>query len=77
MKISERSRTLQYAIKMPMICLVATASLVSGTSILLLKIVDTIVTWGDFQAHWGSLLVVIAAVLYTADTQLQFLNLAI
>lgn len=69
-KASERSLTLHYVIKMPMICLMVTAALVSGTSILLLKIVDTIITWGDFTAHWSSLIIVIAAVLYTADTQL-------
>ena len=60
-----------------MLVMLATAAIVSGTSILLLKIVDTILQMGDFRDHWSSVIMVTVVVLYLSDTQLQFLNLAI
>lgn len=41
-QVSARSKTLQYLVKVPMVFLVASAATVSGCSVLLLKIVDTI-----------------------------------
>jgi len=51
-----------------MVCLIAAASLVSGCSILLLKIVDTILQMGDFSDHWLHIIGLIAAVIFTGDT---------
>jgi len=42
-KISERSMNLKYLLKVPMVMLIFLAAIVSGTSVLLLKIVDSIV----------------------------------
>ena len=42
-EVSERSITLKWLLKVPMILLIFTASLVSGASMLLLKVVDTII----------------------------------
>ena len=60
-----------------MVLLIASSALVSGASILLLKVADTILQMGAFEEHWPVVLLVLACVLYTADTQLHFLNLAI
>ena len=57
-------------IKLPMLCLIATSSLISGVSILLLKIVDTIMQKGDFDEYWPTILLVSVVVLYLSDTQL-------
>ena len=53
------------------------ASIVSGTSILLLKIADTIVQMGDFGTYWMQLILVGGLIGFTADSQLQYLNRAI
>ena len=42
-EVSERSLTLKWCVKVPMILLIMLAGLVSGTSVLLLKVGDTIV----------------------------------
>ena len=42
-EVSERSIRLKWLLKVPMILLIFTASLVSGASMLLLKVVDTII----------------------------------
>ena len=50
--ISERSLTLKWCIKVPMVMLIFLAAIVSGTSILLLKILDTMIQMGDFGFYW-------------------------
>ena len=57
--------------------LIFLASIVSGTSILLLKIADTIVQMGDFGTYWFQLIIVGSLIGFTADSQLQYLNRAI
>mmetsp|Transcript_22543 Transcript_22543/g.27869 ORF Transcript_22543/g.27869 Transcript_22543/m.27869 type:complete len:93 (-) Transcript_22543:361-639(-) len=69
-EVSERSQTLHYFLKLPMLVLVSAATWTSGASILLLKVADTVLQKGEFEQHWPVLLLVIAATLYTADTQL-------
>jgi len=51
-----------------MLCLIGTSSLNSGASILLLKIVDTILQMGEGRDHWVPLLFITAVVIYLADT---------
>jgi len=53
---------------MPMVMLIFLASIVSGTSILLLKILDTIVQMGDFATYWYQLIIVGALIGFTADS---------
>ena len=60
-----------------MVMLIILAAIVSGTSVLLLKIADTIVQMGEFANLWPQLLLVLALTAFTADSQLQFLNQAI
>ena len=55
---------------MPMVMLIFLAAIVSGTSILLLKIVDTIVQKGDFGSYWHLLLLLGGLTAFTADSQL-------
>ena len=43
MKISERSASLKPYLKLPMVILIANAGVISGTSMLMLKVTDTIV----------------------------------
>lgn len=57
--------------------LIFLASILSGTSILLLKIADTIVQMGDFGTYWFQLIIVGALIAFTGDSQLQHLNRAI
>ena len=52
LEVSERSKHLKWFLKFPMVMLIFVASIVSGTSILLLKITDTIVQMGDFGTYW-------------------------
>ena len=52
LEVSERSTSLKWCLKIPMVMLIFLAAIVSGTSILLLKIVDTIIQKGDFGALW-------------------------
>ena len=42
-KISERSASLKPYLKFPMVILIANAGVISGTSMLMLKVTDTIV----------------------------------
>ena len=42
-QVSERSKNIKFFLKMPMVMLIFLASIVSGTSVLLLKIADTII----------------------------------
>ena len=51
-QISERTKNLKMYLKVPFVMLIFLASILSGTSILLLKILDTIVQFGDFKAYW-------------------------
>lgn len=60
-----------------MVMLIFLASIVSGTSILLLKIADTIIQMGDFGTYWMQLVLVGCLIGFTADSQLQYLNKAI
>ena len=76
-QVSERSKNLKWTLKLPMIMLIFLASIVSGTSILLLKIADTIVQMGDFGTYWFQLIIVGALIAFTGDSQLQYLNRAI
>lgn len=69
-EISERSINLKYFLKLPMVMIVGLAGSVSALSILLMKISDTIVQNGDGADYWPELLLVIALVIYTGDTQL-------
>ena len=57
--------------------LIASAAFVSGSSILLLKVSDTIFQMGDFVDNIVNFIILGIATIYTADTQLQFLNEAI
>ena len=57
--------------------LIFLASILSGTSILLLKIADTIVQMGDFGTYWFQLIICGALIAFTGDSQLQHLNRAI
>ena len=76
-KVSYRSKMLQHVVKVPMVLLILSAAFISGCSVLLLKIVDTILQMGDWQEHCILVVLLILGMLYTGDTQLQFLNLAI
>ena len=76
-QVSERSMGLKWCLKVPMVMLIFLAAIISGTSILLLKIVDTIVQKGDFGSYWHLLLLLGGLTAFTADSQLQFLNQAI
>ena len=67
-EVSQRSSSLNYMLKLPMLCLIAAAALISGTSILLMKIVDTILQFGDFEAYWHSILLVGVVVIFLSDT---------
>jgi len=67
-QVSERSTKLKWFLKMPMVMLIFLASIVSGTSILLLKILDTIVQMGDFATYWYQLIIVGALIGFTADS---------
>ena len=69
-EVSERSRNLKWFLKVPMVMLIFLASIVSGTSILLLKIADTIVQMGDFGTYWYQLIFVGCLIGFTADSQL-------
>ena len=51
-QVSERSKNLKSVLKVPFVMLIFLASILSGTSILLLKIADTIVQMGDFGTYW-------------------------
>ena len=51
-QISERTKNLKMFLKVPFVMLIFLASILSGTSILLLKIADTIVQMGDFGTYW-------------------------
>ena len=51
-----------------MVMLIFLASIVSGTSVLLLKIADTIIQMGDFASLWPQLLLVGALTAFTADS---------
>ena len=51
-QVSERSLNLKWFLKFPMVMLIFLAAIVSGTSVLLLKIVDTIIQKGDFGSLW-------------------------
>ena len=77
LQISERSKHIKWFLKFPMVMLIFLASVVSGTSVLLLKIADTIIQMGDFGTYWLQLLLVGALIGFTADSQLQYLNRAI
>ncbi len=52
MKISERSAGLKPYLKFPMVILIANAGVISGTSMLMLKVTDTIVQMGSTMDHW-------------------------
>jgi hypothetical protein len=73
-EVSERSKTLKWGLKIPMIMLILLAAVVSGTSVLLMKIVDTMVQQGDFADYWYFMIGLGCLVAFTADSQLQFLN---
>jgi len=73
-EVSERSKTLKWGLKIPMVMLIGLAAMVSGTSVLLMKIVDTMVQFGDFADYWYFMIVLGGLVAFTADSQLQFLN---
>ena len=51
-QVSERTKNLKTVLKVPFVMLIFLASILSGTSILLLKIADTIVQMGDFGTYW-------------------------
>ena len=51
-QVSERTKNLKAVLKVPFVMLIFLASILSGTSILLLKIADTIVQMGDFGTYW-------------------------
>ena len=75
-EVSERSLTTKWFLKVPMLLLISLAGLVSGTSVLLLKVGDTILQHRDFSEHWPMLTLIGLLTIATADTQLQFLNVA-
>ena len=75
-QVSERSMTLKLFIKALMVMLIWIASLVSGTSIFLLKVIEEVLVDGGWHDNWNVVLLIIAVVVFTADTQLQFLNVA-
>jgi len=58
---------------MPMLATLICQSLLSGCSVLLLKVLDTIFQSGGLEKDWWQLLVLAALVLLTGDIQLQFL----
>lgn len=60
--------TLKSLVKVPMVMLIFLAAIVSGTSVLLLKIADTIIQMGDFASLWPQLLLVGALTAFTGDS---------
>ena len=69
-EVSERSLTLKWCLKLPMLFLIMLAGLVSGTSVLLLKVGDTILQHRDFSEHWPMIILIGVLTIATADTQL-------
>jgi len=60
-----------------MVILIANAGVISGTSMLMLKVTDTLVQNGHLGDHWELLSLLAVLIIWTGDTQLQFLNMAI
>ena len=67
-EVSSRSHSLQYLLKVPMIMLIFLAAITSGTSVLLLKISDTILQKGELMKGIWELIFIGSLVVFTGDT---------
>ena len=75
-RVSSRTKTLKNFIKMPMVLLVVTAALLSGLTIVFLKLLTELAQSGNFINHIGLVVTLALSMGLAGFCQLHILNLA-
>ena len=75
-EISPRSQTLKYFIKVPMVLIIWTAALMSGLTILFLKLTTEIPHGKDYFDHFALVGVLVLCTIIAAIAQMHMLNVA-